>query len=753
MRNNLLLLLVAVALATFAVACTKAMASKESSVQVHWQAENLPVDSTGVNYYLQTITVTGDLADVERLCFNQFNRPMEMLNPADTLIELVPNYHCIASPRFKEAAKGDTLVFEIKTRGFINAINYSPDSFHVVRSDGSTEATAYTRFDISADPRFYAREGSDLMPYGDSIYAINERIMAEVEQSPYNVVPSFKKVTLTGGESTVNMAKIKFEQPKGAIADGEYTITVADNAMTVTAPRRQWAQLKKRLTYLYGDKEISLPNAVINDRPTYPYRGLMIDIARNFQTPEQMRRVIDLMAIYGLNTLHFHPVDDEAWRVEIPALPELTTVGARHGYGFESGEYLPQFYAGDGNPNTVGGTANGYMTRAEYIDMIRYADSLGITVIPEIESPGHARAAIYAMKHRAAKTGDRSLLLTEEGDTSVYSTPQAFHDNIMNPALEGPYKFMDIVADAFIDMHREAGVPLEAIHIGGDEVPHSAWSGSPAIAALSQKEGLDGNKEIHAYFVKRLADSFAKKGVKLSGWQEIALRHSNDYNKAVAPRVYSVNCWNTLPVKGQNIVANDLAAAGYPIVLSNVEHFYLDMVYSHNPDERGLNWGGSTDEFKALNGYPAVLCTAPGANIIGISGQVFAETIRNRGNQEMMLLPKMLGLAERAWNPEPTYTDAAFHEVILGQIPKWERDGLTYHVRQPGIKLVDDGAAFVVNSPYPDAVIRYTTDGSKPTEQSPVVKPGEKIPTGDATHIRATLWLNNHPSATTLLLR
>lgn len=720
-------------------------------VRVYWESENLVPDSTGVQYYMQKLTVSGDMSDVERLCFNQFCRPMEMVNLADTLIELVPGYYTIASPRFAQISPGDSLVFEIRTKGALMAICYGPDGLHTVNSNGQVVPVECTYMDISSDPRFYATQKTDRMPYGDTIFAINERISQPVTLSPYDVVPSFKEVKYTGGNSKVDMSKIEFRNIKGKVHDDQYTITVRKNKMIVEADPKQWLQLDRRLKHLYGESEITLPNAKIIDWPTFSYRGVMIDIARNYQTPTQLRRILDLMAIYGLNRLHFHALDDEAWRVEIPALPELTQVGAHRGYGFETGEYLPQIFAGDGHPDTMGGPSNGFFTRQDYIDMILYADSLGIAVIPEIESPGHARAAIYAMKQRAKATGDTSLLLAEDGDTSVYTSAQSFHDNIMNPALEGPYKFMDIVSDAFIDMHRQVGVPLLAIHIGGDEVPRAAWDGSPAMTGLKQREGLKDDKEVHAYFVKRLAESFARKGIKMSGWQEIALRHAEQYNKQMLPLVYSVNCWQTLPVKGQNIVADDLAAAGYPVVLSNVQNFYLDMTYSYHPEERGLSWGGSNDEFSALNGYPAELCTTPGANIIGISGQAFAETIRNPANQETMLLPKMLGLAERAWNPEQTYSDQHFHNIVNSQIPLWEHKGYAYHVRPPGIRLVDSGKYFVVNSPYPDAVVRYTTDGSKPNGDSPMATPGQKIPVGGASRIRATLWLNGHPSVTTLL--
>lgn len=758
MKSKMLIAAV-VALGLGATACSTKTNTDEPAVKVYWEAENLPLDSTGVQYYKQVFTVSGDLAGVERLCFNQFARPMEPTNPADTIIEFVPGYYAISSPRFKETAAGEELVIEIITKGSMWSICYGPDGVHTVDAAGNTAAVALTLFDISADPKGYATANLDRMPYGDAVYAINEQITSSAEQnkdlapvSPYDVVPSFKSVELTGGESDVDLSQIEFKAPEAAMKDGEYTIEVAEGKMTVVAEPKMWHQLGKRLAHFFGTGTATLPNAKISDYPTLPYRGLMIDIARNYQKPEEIHRVLELMALYGLNRFHFHLVDDEAWRLEIDGLPELTEVGSRRGYGFDAtGEYLPQIFAGNGNPDCTEGTANGYFTRQDYIDVLRHADSLGIAVIPEIESPGHARAAINAMKLRAQRLGDESLLLREANDTSYYVSAQSFHDNVMNPALEGPYKLMDKVADELIALHKEAGVPLLGIHIGGDEVPRGAWNGSPAVAALMEKEGLKNDKEIHAYFVKRIRDMYAAKGVLIGGWQEVALRHPDEYNKLVCPSVFMVNCWNTLPVKGENIVADDLAAAGYPIVLSNVQHFYLDMTYSYHPDERGLSWGGTTDEFSALHGYPSQLCTVKNANIIGVSGQVWAETIRSAAGLEVMLLPKMLGLAERGWNPDSTYTDAAFHAVLLKEIPRWEAAGYAYHVRQPGIKLLNDGTHFTVNTPYPDAVIRYTLDGSKPTESSPVTKPGEEIAVNGAAAIRAALWLNGHPSVTSLL--
>lgn len=744
-----LMLLALPALAAGVLACTSTEAQQGSAVKAHWEAVNLPLDSTGVQSYEQTFTLTGKLGNVNRVCFNHFSRPMTLENPEDTLIELLPGYYAIGSPRLVSAADGDTVVFKIRTRSSLFSTSYTPDAMHTVLADGSTEGIDLTRSEMTRCKYGYSTDAVDRMPYGDAVYAFNEKLEAP-EAGVYDVVPSFKSVELTGGESDVNPADAEYKELDAPSHDGEYRITVAGGKMTVEAPRKQWGQLRRRIAHFFGDRTRTLPDAVITDWPSLPYRGVMIDIARNYQKPEELRRVLDLMAVYGLNTLHFHCVDDEAWRLEIAELPELVEIGSRRGYIPEGAEvdYLPQIYTGDGNPDSKTGTANGYFTRADYVDMIRYADSLGITVIPEIEAPGHARASIQAMAARARRTGDKSWLLRAADDDTSFESAQNFHDNVMNPTLEGPYKLFDIVTDALIDMHKEAGVPLVAIHIGGDEVAHGAFKNSPTVKALMDEKGMKEEKEVHAYFVDRLRQIFDSKGVKISGWQEIALGHPDDYNKVTVPATYSVNCWSTL---GRNkTIVDEIAAAGYPIVLSNVEHFYFDMIYSYHPDERGLSWGVPTDEFVALAGYPSRLCSVDGANIVGIQGQVWAETIRGSKNLETMLLPKMAGMAERAWNPDSTYSTAQFNQVLQNEPARWAKDGYAFHVRQPGIRLLD-GDRFTVNSSYRSPLIRYTLDGSMPTEASPEIKPGQEVSCAGASQVRAIQWIEGIPSVVSIV--
>lgn len=725
----------------------------EAPFEVHWNVENLEPDSLG-RHYRQSIRMTGDLRGVERVAFNQFARKMTPTDAADTIIEIVPGYYAIGSPRFAAATGSDTLDFEIMTKGALYSIRYAPEGFHAVMADGRILPVKLVQADITADKSGYTSGKRDYMPYGDAIYARNEEI-AGGKAGVYDVVPSFKDVKLGSGASTVNLDEITFNEPSEPLQAEEYRVTVGDGKVTVEADKALWPRLRMRLRQAFGTGVRQMPDAVITDSPSLQYRGLMIDIARNFQKPEELHRVLDMMAAYGLNVFHFHFSEDEAWRLEIKTLPELAEIGSRRGYTPGSdGSFLPQIFGGDGNKDSGATSNNGFISRDEYISLLRHADSLGIAVIPEIESPGHARAAIKAMEVRARRTGDDSWLLQEPGDTSVYTSAQSFHDNVMNPALEGPYKVINMVADEIADMHRAAGVPLKAIHIGGDEVPRGAWGGSPAVNALKEREGLEKDMEVHALFVKRLASDLAAKGIPTSGWQEIAWKHSEDFDAAVRPQVFSVNCWRTLSSQGNGKVVDEVAAAGYPVVLSNADHFYFDLCYSRHPYERGLTWAGTTDEFSSLSGYPSKLCTLPGANVLGVQGQVWSETIRNSDHLEEMLFPKILGLAERAWNPDSTYSEPDFHAVILNEIPKWEAGGFAYHVRQPGVK-VTDGRFVKINSPYPDAEIRLTFDGTEPTEESPAFKDGATVNLGEfsarPSQIRAKLWLNGRPSVTTIL--
>lgn len=732
------------ALALLVASC----ASTPKTTQVQWETLGNMSDDSG-SYYVQRITVGGDL-DFDRLAFNQFARPMQTLNPADTLIEIIPGYYAIASPRFK-AAEGDTIVIDIRVNDNLRSICYAPDGFHLVKADGTTTPVEVTFASMTTTPSQYATADYDRMPKADEIYDFNESLVTEVP-GDFEAIPSFKKVSLTDGESEVAALKI-VEQVAPAENGEKYRITIKDNTVTVEAAPEFMNNARRRAEDLVaGFAGPMVNNAIVEDEPDFRYRGVMIDISRNYQTPAEMRRVLDLLARYGFNHFHFHFSDDDAWRLDIPGLPELVEVGARRGYTLDEADFIAQIHAGDGNPNSTEGTANGYFTQDDFIDMLKYADSLGIKVLPEVESPGHARAAIKAMEKRYRTTGDASMRLIEDGDSSVYTSAQSFHDNVMNPALESTYKFLETVYDGIIDMYARAEVELPAIHIGGDEVPHGAWGGTPSVIKYKEENGIANDHDMHAVFNQRASDYLKSKGVKVSGWQEVVCGRTDDYDKAVAPNAYSVNSW-TQSLTTPDAPSRQALDGNYPLILSNVNRFYFDMAPSYHPDERGLTWSTPVDEFISLGGYPedlVVLKPGDREKIFGLSGQVWSETVRSGADLEMRLLPNMLGLAERAWNSTPTFTNAGFNAVIAErEIPAWENAGYNYHMRQPGIKVADGKA--VMNAPYAGkGEIRYTLDGSEPTEKSPVYTEAVTIPEG-ADQIRAVYYLNGKRSVTTIV--
>lgn len=715
---------------------------------VHWEV----VDNYGSGrdtYYIQRLTIT-EPSQLNKLCFNEFARQMEMVNPADTIYEIIPGYYCIESSRFADADA--PLVVDIKTKGWIQSINYAPDGFHNVAADGTVTPVSHTRASLVVEPHRRNYPGRDVMVYADSIYRFNQSLAGARDLTPYDIVPSFKKVTLTGGTYThsrpVQGSLIRHENPEF------YRITLpAEGAAVVEAASPEalsmaYTVLNEQLLKPNGG---TLPAAVIEDYPDFHYRGLMLDVARNFYSVDELKKLVGKMAEMRMNRLHFHVTDDEAWRLEIPDLPELTEVGARRGYTTDEHDYLVQLFAGDGNPDTKEGTANGFISRAEFIDFLRYCNELGIKVIPEIESPGHARAAIKAMEARYRRTGDDTYRLREDGDTSVYTSAQAFHDNLMNPALPGPYRFLEKVFNEIALMYDEAGVTLPAIHIGGDEVPEGAWDGSPAAQKMCAELGISGRHLVQGEFGRRVAAILKKKGIPMMGWQEVGVGYDDDFNAEVAPVTMGVNCWTSSADPKQNKALRALRA-GFPVIISNVDRFYMDMLYTHHPMERGLYWGGTVDEFTSLGGYPYEICPVDStckASILGLQGQLFGETIRNNAIVESHLFPKSLGLAERAWNANPTYDNAEFNKVIYTKVlPSLDRDGVNYHLRAPGI-MVENGK-MLMNAAYPGGEIRYTLDGTEPDSLSALYE-GETVLPDGVSEIRARYYYNGKESMTSLL--
>lgn len=685
----------------------------------------------------------------ERLAFNMFKRDLTPMCQSDTVIELFPGYFAVGSPRFSEVSAGHPVTVDLLVEGGLGNASFMPDGMHLVAQGRSVRARN-VRLPLTARPEQWRIAGSpDAMIYGPQAWAINDSLRSSFRPEAYKGIPTPKSVMYSGEKV---MCPLRMDVT--AIEDGRhdyYRAEIGNDGILHVAtnslhPQALANRVMERVK-LEADDSGNVPGAVIEDWADLPFRAQMIDVSRNFTDVAGMKNLINLIARYGLNTLHFHLGDDEGWRLEIPELPELTSVGARRGYAVtDNVPFLKQIYSGDGDPEATDTPANGYYTVAEFIDLLQYADSLGVEVIPEFDTPGHSRAAIRATEYIYATTGDSTLRLIEEGDTSRYTSAQDYHDNIMNPALAGPYRLWDIVFGSVKKIYEQAGIPLKTVHIGGDEVPAHAWEGSDAVRRLMAEQGLRNQREVHAYFNRKVTDIAASHGLKIAGWQEIALDHGDEYDAHVLPHIAAVDCWTSAGDYGPRI-----AKAGYPLVLSNVDYLYFDHVYTSHPEEPGMKWGGIVDEFCPLHATVDALCPGDSSvqkNVIGISGKIFAETVRSTAMVERYLLPRLLGLAERAHNARPTLTDNEYFGALTSEMGRWAAEGNNFFVRQPGIRTTDDGRV-EMNDAYGMGEIRYTLDGSQPTRQSALYT--GPFDAAGARRVNARLFIGPAESVTTIL--
>ncbi|WP_232522407.1 family 20 glycosylhydrolase [Marinimicrobium alkaliphilum] len=517
----------------------------------------------------------------------------------------------------------------------------------------------------------------------------------------------------------------------------------------------------------------ALPRLTVVDSPRASWRGMHYDMARNFHGKAVTLRLIDQMARYKLNRLHLHLTEDEGWRLEIPGLPELTDIGGHRCFDLSERRcLLTQLGTG---PHTSG-SGNGYYSRDDFIEILRYAAERHIEVIPEIDMPGHARAAVKAMDARYQRlmeagedTEARRYLLADPDDTSEYLTVQNYSDNSINVCMESTYAFIDKVMYELQAMYREAGQSLGVFHLGGDEVGRGSWTGSPECEALIRGEsGLAGTGDLMPYFVSRVAELASHRGLAVAAWEDGMMHDAQqpfNRDRFENDRVL-VNPWDNIWEWGAGDRAYRFANAGYEVILSHATHLYFDHPHEAHPEERGYYWATRyTDTEKVFgylpdyvyanattnrNGEPiedletllgrAVTPLKKPENILGIQGQVWTETIRTAEQLEAMLYPRVIALAERAWHragwegekPDTRARDqdyARFVRVLATrELPKLLDGGAGFHLLPPGAR-VDQGQLHA-NTAMPGLTIEYSTDGGsswQPYHGSVAMPEGEVV--------------------------
>jgi len=522
--------------------------------------------------------------------------------------------------------------------------------------------------------------------------------------------------------------------------------------------------------WMKPQRKLEVGCVTINDSPAFEYRGIMLDVARNYHQPEVVRKLIAAMGFYKLNRLHFSITNDEAWRLEIPGLPELTEVGAYRGHTQDSKDRMISAYGSGPFPDPEMGSGSGFLSREDFVEILKYAAKHHVEVIPEINFPGHTRAAIFAMEARYDRLKAEGMLeeaelyrLADPDDGSIYNSAQNFNDNITCVCKEAPFLFYEKVVDELLEMYKDAGLQLKVLHAGGDEVPVNSWTQSPICQEFFEAHPeIEGPQQLQVYFEGRLLEILSERGLIMAGWEEIALKKDVEGkwipNPDFAGKGMLPYVWNSL---GNSLdLGNRIANAGYPVVLCNVDNFYMDLAYNHHPAEPGHYWGGFVNTRRAFTFAPYHVFNTtltdrfgrpvdPGRfegmealevnareQIYGLEGPIWSETIKSREMLEYYYLPKMLGLAERAWSGQAWWGDitereerikainedwSSFaHTIGHREMPRLDHlfGGFSYRLPAPGaIVKVDQ---LFANVDFPGLMIRYTTDGEEPGMDSPV---------------------------------
>ncbi len=395
-----------------------------------------------------------------------------------------------------------------------------------------------------------------------------------------------------------------------------YSIEIRSDGITVTAGS-YGGEFYAGITLLTLLQHGPLPCGQIHDAPRFDWRGQHLDTARHFYATDSIHALLDLMALLKLNRFHWHFADDEAFRIQLDSLPELTQKTTLRG----EGQVLPALFAG--TP-----CEGGFYTKDEAREIIAHAAALNIEVLPEIETPAHA----LALTEIFPQTRD-------PGDNGAERSVQGYARNALNPAMP---KTWDVLEKIITEI--SALFPFNHLHLGCDELPAETWMSSPRARALMDEHGLKTTQDLQGWTMDKLAAFAVSKGQRPAAWEEAA----QGSNGGIGHNAILFS-WTGL---GPGL---DAAQAGYDVVMCPAQHVYLDMAHSSDPDDWGASWAAFVDLPDTVNWDP-VPDASLAKNVIGVQGAFWSEFTTQDHQMWPMLMPRMLGVAMMAWQsdrPDP----------------------------------------------------------------------------------------------------
>jgi hexosaminidase len=538
------------------------------------------------------------------------------------------------------------------------------------------------------------------------------REMAELFAAPVRASSGLPLPVLAATGAETRGAIVLRVEPKDGAPEEAYHLHVDPRQVTLTSATHaglfRGLQTLRQLLPAGDAGRWTVPAVEIEDAPRFAYRGMHLDVGRHFFPASFVKRYIDLLALYKFNTFHWHLTEDQGWRIEIKRYPRLTEVGSCRSESQLEKHSRP--YVGDKTPHC------GFYTQDEVRDVVAYAAKRHITIIPEIEMPGHSLAALASYPELGCGPGPYQV-----------STRWGVFPDIYCPKEE-TFTFLENVLTEVMDLF-----PSRYIHIGGDEAPKTVWEKSPIAQAVIKREGLKDEHELQSYFVQRIEKFLNAHGRSIIGWDEIL-------EGGLAPNA-TVMSWRG--------VQGGIAAAkqGHDVVMTPTGYLYLDY-YQGDPKQEPLAIGGFVP-LEKVYGYepvPPELTPEEAKHILGAQGNLWTEYIATTDQVEYMVLPRMLAVAEVDWSPREKRDWAGFQARLPEQFRRLDALGYNFHV--PDVQgLATDSAAsekvrIALSIAAPDAEIHYTTDGSEPTRDSRRYgHPFDVRPTTEGVTVRARAFL------------
>ena len=793
----------------------------KSVIEVIYTINEFSSEDNRLNVTLDITNKTNnDISSLWSLHWNQISALVDSESiPKNTKYEYVAgqSYNILSFGNDYTIKKGETISIDLKQRGGVKRKSDFPMGGFVVTDDDILNVkfinlwenakdiqeldipTANDRFNYNVSNKLLDKSQLDLIvPTPNKIDLFEGQMDLKTKYSinideSLNLNFDFAKSLMSGVAKIVSNneeADIKISFIENLTKES-YELNIDNNSISIFASDRAGAlyglQSLKQIFLVSKLEKTSIRNLKITDSPKFSYRGMLLDISRNFYGPKKIKQILDYLSFFKINHLDFRLTDDEGWRLEIPGLEELTEVGSKRGYTKDESDNLIPIYGSGPDSNSSPGS--GYLSKSEFMDILKYGNERNITIIPQISYPSHIRSAIISMNARYQKymkLGDKGeaekYLLIDPNDESEYYSAQGFDDNIVCICRESAFNFYEKVIDEVYLMYKEAGVEMKKFGVGADEIPYGAWRKSPLCDKFMEEKSITGDYDaLYQYQQRRIYDKLSSYGLTMTGWDDILLRLTEKNQSETQIKDFFKDddillfVWNNSWGGGRQDMIYKYANLGYKTIMSNSSAFYFDMVDDKDFDNIGLSWSGyadykdiwTVDVFDIFNDSYGVkknnistdyinksekINPKNRDNIIGIQSQIWGETIVDEDILDYMFMPNIIVFSQKAWSQDDSWMSISDKEIKnqtleiewnkftnnLGQrvLPIVDEifGGLSYDLPKPGGIIVND--SLYANTVFPGLDIKYTLDGTVPDSNSENYTTPVKIKTDDVVHLR-----------------